>query len=227
MCKGNTFGLICHRNFRNSTQERKHLIEIASDKPFVKAAAAVSIFKNNQKLFPCNKKLFSEKYDTKIRTYALNELLGRPAPSMLNSNHLGIMLNEAKYGNFTRLDQILGFASTEKENEMIPIEQQLKMNSIMVNVLKAKGLDFDAIIAESAREKIQRSIQADENKRMEKQRKITKMKLNNQTKLGVVKSVPRKSDPIDDQEKRCKDARKIKTAKDHEHYRKSQRPTRI
>ena len=137
------------------------------------------------------------------------------------------MLNEAKYGNFTRLDQILGFASTEKENEMIPIEQQLKMNSIMVNVLKAKGLDFDAIIAESAREKIQRSIQADENKRMEKQRKITKMKLNNQTKLGVVKSVPRKSDPIDAQEKRCKDARKIKTAKDHEHYRKSQRPTRI
>ena len=228
ICKGNTFCVICHRNLSNSAQTRKHLIEIASDKPFVKAAATVWIFKNNQKVFPCNKKLFSDKYDIKIRTYALNELLGRPAPSVLNPNHLGAMLAEAKVGNFTRLDQILGFTSTEeKENETHEMEQQVKMNNIMINILKAKGLDYAAIIDESARLKIAQSIKWDEYGRKEKKQKIAKMKLNNQRNLGTVKTVPQKSDPVDDQEKRCNDVGKIKTAKDHEHYRKSQRPPRI
>ena len=67
------------------------------------------------------------------------------------------------------------------------------------------------------------------NKRREKKQKISKMKLKNQRKLGAVaKSVPTKSSiETENQENGSSDSGKIKTAKDHEHYRKSKRPARI
>ena len=224
-------------NLSKTAQAKKNLIEIndfivAAHKPFVQAAASLSAFRNNPELFPRKKKLLPLKYELKIISYAMNELLGRPVPSVLNPNHLGAMLAEAKVGNFTRLDQILGFASTEtKENEILEMEQLIKMNKIMHNILKAKGLDYSAIIAESARIRIAGfkiwKNQRDDNARKEKQRRITKEKLNNQRILGDVKTVSPKSNPVVEQEKRSIDFGKIKTAKDHEHYRKSKRPTRI
>ena len=233
MCEGNTNCPICRPNMGKSVQERQILIELAADKPFVQLVATISVFRNNSKLFPSKKKkLLPLRYELKLITYAMNELLGRPVPSVLNQNHLVAMLAEAKVGNFARLDKILGFASTDgKEKEIHDMEHHVKMNNIMHKILKAKGLDYAAIIAESARIMVAVLIPLGEtrreNNRKEKQRKITKMKLNNQRKLGVVKTCPSRPDSVDNQDKRCQDAGKIKTAKDHEHYRKSQRPTRI
>ena len=237
MCKEQTFCLFCHGNLSKTEaskpfEARKHLIAIATDKPFVQAVATINVLKNHSKLFSFKKKILPLRYELKLITYAMNELLGRPVPSVLNPNHLFAMLAEARVGNFTRLDQILGFASTDtKENVRHEMEQAIKVNNIMHNILKAKGLNYAAIIDESAKiRKVSmelRSIQRDENGRKEKKQKITKMKLNNQRKLGAIKTAPPKSDPVDDQEKRCNDGGKIKTAKDHEHYRKSKRLTRI
>ena len=233
MCKGNTNCPICGQNMGKSVQERQHLIEIAADKPFVQVVATISVFRNNSKLFPCKKKrLLPLRYELKLITYAMNELLGRSVPSVLNPTHLGAMLAEAKVGNFARLDQILGFASNDgKEKEIHDMEYHFKMNNIMHKILKARGLDYAAIIAESARIKIAGSILLGgvrrDNNRKEKQQKITKMKLINQRNLGAVKTCPSRPDSVDNQVQRCKDDGKIKTAKDHEHYRKSQRPTRI
>ena len=128
------------------------------------------------------------------------------------------------------MDKTLGFIDNDgKEVEMIPLQQQQKMNDIMINVLKAQGLDFDAIIAETVRLHYETTKIESKNERKEKQRKISKMKLKNQRKLAVVaKPVPTKSDPeVENQENGSSDFGKIKTAKDHQHYRKSKRPTRL
>ena len=63
----------------------------------------------------------------------------------------------------------------------------------------------------------------------EKKQKIRKMKLKSQRKLSAVnKTAPTKSTAKEpDREKVSIAPSKIKTAKDHEHYRKSKRPTRI
>ena len=88
----------------------------------------------------------------------------------------------------------------------------------MINILEAKGIDFYSYI-----ERI--FIEIYEETRIEKKQKISKMKLKNQRKLGAVtKTVPPKSTEVETEEK---GSRKIKTAKDHEHYRKSKRPARL
>ena len=225
MCRKNSFCHNCHGNIRKTLQARQQLVNLLSNKQFVWAVVNNSTLKLHPEMFPGKKQLISEKYDVKLKTFALNEFLGRPVPNVID---LSMIQQEALKGQFTRLDKTLGFVDNDgKEVEMIPLEQQQKMNEIMVNILKAQGLDFDAIIAETARlirEEIERSSKKD---RKEKKRKISKMKLKNQRKLGVVaKPVPTKSDPDAENQENGSNG-KIKTAKDHEHYRKSKRPTRI
>ena len=61
------------------------------------------------------------------------------------------MMEEPTAQKLARLDKILGFVDNEgKEIEIIRLEQQLKMNDIMVDILKKRGLDFEAAIAEAA-----------------------------------------------------------------------------
>ena len=225
MCRKNSFCHNCHGNIRKTLQARQQLVNLLSNKQFVWAVVNNSTLKLHPGIFPGKKQLISEKYDVKLKTFALNEFLGRPVPNVID---LSMIQQEALKGQFTRLDKTLGFVDNDgKEVEMISLEQQQKMNDIMINILKAKGLDFDDIIAETARlirEELNRSSKKD---RKDKKRKISKMKLKNQRKLGVVaKPVPTKSDPDAENQENGSNG-KIKTAKDHEHYRKSKRPTRI
>ena len=225
MCRKNSFCHNCHGNIRKTLQARQQLVNLISNKQFVWAVINNSTLKLHPEMFPGKKQLISEKYDVKLKTFALNEFLGRPVPNVID---LSMIQQEALKGQFTRLDKTLGFVDNDgKEVEMISLEQQQKMNDIMINILKAEGLDFDDIIAETARlirEELNRSSKKD---RKDKKRKISKMKLKNQRKLGVVaKPVPTKSDPDAENQENGSNG-KIKTAKDHEHYRKSKRPTRL
>ena len=227
MCRKNSFCPNCHGNMGQTVQARQQLAYLLNDKEFVLAYVNNSNLKQRPEMYPGKEKLLSAKYDVKLKTFALNEFLGRPVPNNY-VNDLSVIQEEALKGQFTRLDKTLGFVDNDgKEVEMISLEKQQKMNDIMINILKAEGLDFDDIIAETARlirEELNRSSKKD---RKDKKRKISKMKLKNQRKLGVVaKPVPTKSDPDAENQENGSNG-KIKTAKDHEHYRKSKRPTRI
>ena len=221
MSRKNSFCPYSHRYIGKAVQARNQLDDIMTNKPFVMAMVEIDMV-NSLHEFVQNsthkkigdEKLLSDKYWTRIETYALNELLGRPVPNVINLNY---MLDEARYGRFTRLDKILGFVDNEG-TEMASLQQQMKMNDIMINILEAKGIDFYSYI-----ERI--FIEIYEETRIEKKQKISKMKLKNQRKLGAVtKTVPPKSTEVETEEK---GSRKIKTAKDHEHYRKSKRPARL
>ena len=60
------------------------------------------------------------KYDVKLKTSALNELLGGPVPNIIN---LEIIQEEARVGQFAELDKTLGFIDNDgKEVEMLPVE---------------------------------------------------------------------------------------------------------
>ena len=227
MCRNNSFCGNCHGNIGKTLQARQQLINILSNKQFVWAVVNNSTLKLHPEMFPGKRQLISDKYDVKLKTFALNEFLERPVPNVID---LSVIQQEALRGQFARLDKTLGFVDNDsKEVEMIPLQQQQKMNDIMINILKAQGLDFDAIIAETVRLHFETTEIESNNDRKEKKRKISKMKLKNQRKLGAVaKSDPTKSDPEVENQKVCRsDFGKIKTAKDHEHYRKSKRPTRI
>ena len=227
MCRKNSFCHNCRGNIRKTLQVRQQLVNLLSNKQFVWSVVNNSTLKLHPEMFPGKKQLISEKYDVKLKTFALNEFLGRPVPNVID---LSIIQQEALKGQFTRLDKTLGFIDNDgREVEMIPLQQQQKMNDIMINVLKAQGLDFDAIIAETVRLHYETTKIESKNERKEKQRKISKMKLKNQRKLAVVaKPVPTKLDPeAENQENGSSDFGKIKTAKDHQHYRKSKRPTRL
>ena len=132
-----------------SQLETRNRPRILRDKPFVEALVNICIIKNLPDFHLYYKHLFSSKYryDVKITTYALNELLGRPVPNVINVD----MMEEPTAQKLARLDKILGFVDNEgKEIEIIRLEQQLKMNDIMVDILKKRGLDFEAAIAEAA-----------------------------------------------------------------------------
>ena len=221
MSRKNRFCPYSHRNIGKGVQARNQLDDIANNKPFVMAMVEIDnlelLQKTNDKMIG-DEKLLSEKYWTRFETFALNELLGRPVPNVIN---LDYMLEEAMSGDFTRLDKTLGFVDNEgNQVEMAPIEQHWKMNDIMMNILEAKGVIFYSLI-----ERI--SIDIYETTQLQKKQKISKMKLKNQRKLGAVtKTVPQKSTK-ESEEKDSTTRSKIKTAKDHEHYRKSQRPARL
>ena len=223
MCRKNSFCPNCHGNIGKTVQARLQLVNILSNKQFALAAASISNLKKTPQMYRGKKQLLSAKYELQLKSFALNEMLGRPVPNVFN---LSAILEEALKGQFARLDKTLGFIDNDgNEIEIIPIERQQKMNEIMINILKAKGLDFDAIINETSRLHLEALETDSKNERKEKKRKISKMKLENQRKLGAVaKSVPTKSGfAVENQENEGK----TKTAKDHEHYRKSKRPARI
>ena len=219
-----------HRYISKTETERvTKQTEIMINNPFFMAVVRIYFVKLAPNKFPrCQKDLLSAKYEVRLKTYALNELLGRPVPSVIS---LKLIFEEAKAGNFTSLDKILGFVDDKgNEVEMIPLEQQQKMNDIMIKVLKAQGLDFDAYIEEIAHLVTMRIHERRKINLQEKKHKISKMKLKNQRKLGAVsKTVSTKSasKEVENGEKASSAPIKIKTAKDHEHYRKSKRPTRI
>ena len=222
MARKNRFSPYSHRNIRKGVQARNDLDDIANNKPWVMAMVEIDMLeplqKTNLKKIG-DEKLLSEKYWTRFETFALNELLGRPVPNVIN---LYYMLEEAMSGDFTRLDKTLGFVDNEgKEVEMASLEQQYKMNDIMMKILEAKGVVFYSLIYRI-------SIDIYEETEWRKKQKIRKLKLQNQRKLGAVtKTVSQKSSCKESEEKGSTTRRKIKTAKDHEHYRKSQRPARL
>ena len=232
MCRKNSFCPNCHGNIGKTVQARLQLVNILRNKQFVMGAASNLSLKQVEEMYPGKKKLLSAKYDLKLKTLALNEMLGRPVQNVID---LSAIQEDALRGRFARLDKTLGFIDNDgNEIEMVPLERQQKMNEIMINILKAQGLDFDAIIAETARLHLESLDDLSNKDRKEKKRKISKMKLKNQRKLGAVakpvptKSVPKKSDfDAVNNENGSNDSGKIKTAKDHEHYRKSKRPARI
>ena len=217
MCGKNSLCLACQK----SNEKKTRVVGIVEDKQFVQAVSCIYIFKQYPNKYPCNKQLLTERYETKLKTYALNELLGRPVPNVV---HVGAILAQAKVGRFEMLDATLGFVDNEEvENEM-PLEQQMKMNDIMINILKSQGLDFNEIIAVTAKIKLQKAKLVDK----EKKKIITKLKLKNQQKLGNVEKPeqsPSESKMVPAKE--TNDSGKIKTAKDFEHYRKTKRPNRI
>ena len=225
MCRKNSFCGKCHGNISQTVQSRAQLFNVLNNNPFVYAYAGNSTLKQFPDMYASKKQLISDKYDVKLKTFALNELLGRPVPIVVD---LDAIMEEALRGQFAKLDKTLGFIDNDgKEVEMIPLEQQQKMNNIMINVLKSQGLDFDAIIMETTNLKLMAIDHLSKNERKEKKQKISKLKLKNQRKLGAVaKPVPTKTDPETGNQENCNNG-KIKTAKDHEHYRKSKRPTRI
>ena len=132
-----------HRNVGRFIEAKKHLNEIMAYNPFVMAIVSLDAMQLYPDLYPeeiGDDRLLSDKYFTKLEAYALNELLRRPVPNVINLNSIQ---EEARMGKFARLDEILGFIDNEgNELEMIPIEQQSKMNEIMIDILKAQGLDF-------------------------------------------------------------------------------------
>ena len=141
MCRKNSFCHNCHGNIRKTLQARQQLVNLLSNKQFVWAVVNNSTLKLHPEMFPGKKQLISEKYDVKLKTFALNEFLGRPVPNVID---LTVIHQEALRGQFARLDKTLGFVDNDgKEVEMIPLQQQQKMNDIMINVLKVQGLDFD------------------------------------------------------------------------------------
>lgn len=218
MCR-NPFCFNHHRNVEKTTQARLRLAEIVDGKQFLNAVANISIWKETPKYHPCDNKLFCAKYEERLTTFALNEVLGRPVPNVIN---LYYMLEEASTGDFARLDKTLGFVDNEgKEVEMAPLEQQYKMNDIMMKILEAKGVVFYSLIYRI-------SIDIYEETQLQKKQKIRKLKLQNQRQLGAVtKTVSQKSSCKESEENGSTTRSKIKTAKDHEHYRKSQRPARL
>ena len=226
MCRKNSFCPNCHGNIGKTVQARLQLVNVLSNKQFVFAAASISNLKKNPQMYRGKKQLLSAKYELQLKSFALNEMLGRPVPAVIE---LSSMLEEALKGQFARLDKTLGFIDNHgKEVETIPLERQQKMNDIMINILKAKGLDFDALVNTTSSLHLEALETDSKNKRKEKKQKISKMKLKNQRKLGAVaRPVPTKSSPEAENQENGSDLGKIKTAKDHEHYRKSKRPARI
>ena len=224
MCQ-NPFCFNHHRNVEKTNLARMRLAEIVDGKQFLNAVANISIWKETPKQHPCDSNLFCAKYEERFKTFALNEVLGRPVPNVIN---LHAIVEEARIGNFNRLDQTLGFTDNNGEElEVPPFKQQLKMNSIMMNIVNTQGLNYDAIIMELMKAKYRQMTIRMKEFRKEKKNKIRKMKLNNQRKLGAVtKSVSEKSTQSQ-AEAQANDVCRTKTAKDFEHYRKSKRPTRI
>ena len=224
MCQ-NPFCFNHHRNVEKTTQARLRLAEIVDGKQFLNAVANISIWKLDPKYHPCDDKLFCAKYEERLETFALNEVLGRPAPNVIN---LHAIVAEARTGDFNRLDHTLGFTDINGEELEVPtFEHQLKINSIMKNIVNTQGLNYDAIIMELMKSKYRQMTKGFKELRKEKKNKIRKMKLNSQRKLGAItKSVSEKS-TRNEAEATANDSGKTKTAKDFEHYRKSKRPTRI
>ena len=207
MCQ-NPFCFNHHRNVEKTTQARLRLAEIVDGKQN-----------------PCDNKLFCAKYEERLKTFALNEVLGRPVPNVINLNAI---VAEARTGNFNRLDQTLGFTDSKGEELEVPtFEQQLKMNSIMKNIVNTQGLNYDAIIMELMRSKYRQMTRSFKKFRKEKKNKIRKMKLNSQRKLGAITESVSEKSTRNEAESHANDFGKTKTAKDFEHYRKSKRPTRI
>ena len=211
----------CHKNKDQDILTPSAIEQICDENQFVDVYSYLSLLKEYPKYFYGDnyEKLFSEKYDVRLKTLAMNEFLGRPVPNVIDLPSIFI---DAMDGDFTRFDKILGFVNGE-EIENAPFKQQLKINEIMLKVLKAQGTDFDLIlkaIRNFKKEGI--AIFAIEGIR-KKKRRITKRKLRNQRKLGAVEK--------NDAKKSVQDSNKAnysgKTAKDFEHYRKSKRPIRI
>ena len=144
MCRKNSFCPNCHGNIGKTVQARLQLVNVLSNKQFVFAAASISNLKQHGGMYRGKKQLLSAKYELQLKSFALNEMLGRPVPAVIE---LSSMLEEALKGQFARLDKTLGFIDNDgKEVETIPLERQQKMNEIMINILKAKGLDFEALV---------------------------------------------------------------------------------
>ena len=153
MCR-NKFNSMCPQCKKNN-ENRLQVALLVEDKQYVKAFRALYIFKQYPKKYPCNKKLLTAKYEVKLKAFALNELLDRPVPYVV---YLGAELAAAKYGKFERLDATLGIDSSKSDEDdelMKELERQVKMNDIMINILKARGLDFDEIIAVAAKMKLE------------------------------------------------------------------------
>ena len=221
----------CHKNSDVDFQLAQVTIrQICDENQFVNVFVLLSLMKEEPTLFrtivPTDERLLCAKYDVRLKTLAMNELLGRPVPKVIN---LKALFAEAIEGKFSRFDKILGFVNDDDEEiEMLPFEKQLQMNVIMLKLLKAKGTDFDLILGAIKNFKIEGMVRMGFKKIEEKKRRITKMKLSSQRKLRAVVNDSDKSVQVDlDDSKKANDSGKIKTAKDFEHYRKSKRPTRI
>ena len=212
----------CHKNKNQDILTPSTMEQICDEKQFVDVYAYLSLLKEYPRLYPKYEKLFSEKYDVRLKTLAMNEFLGRSVPNVIDFSSIFI---DAMDGNFTRLDKILGFVKNGEEIEIPPLKQQLQINEIMSKLLKAKGTDF-GLIVEAIRNFKKESIAiiVIEEKR-ETKRRLSKMKLKNQRKLGAVEK--NDADKSAQDSKKANDSGKIKTAKDFEHYRKSKRPIRI
>ena len=228
MCSEESYCPRCHKNKETDFIRQGAMQQICDEKQFVNAVVDLTLLKQYPKLFPSDKRLFCAKYDVMLKTLAMNEFLGRPVPNVIN---LRAMMEEAAEGDFSRLDKILGFQNdNDEEMERAQFLKQLRMNDIMMKLLKAKGLDFDMTIKAIAKFKMESMTITAKAEKREKKRKITKMKLKTQRKLGaVVKTSPEKSvqGELEDPDKGCNDSGKPKTAKYYRHYKKSKRPTRI
>ena len=194
--------------------------------PFVEAIGIVSAMIDYSHRILLDSKLFSKKYLIKLETFAMNELLGRPAPRVLT---LKPMVFEASWGNYEDLDQVLGLADTSgKEDQELCESQELKMHTVMNDVLMAQGKDFYAIVDAIGKyycrmefDKIFAMRQKDELKK--KTFEVDLQKFYKNLFESAEKPSETKTTDADSNSR----SSKAKNAKDFEHYRKTKRPARL
>ena len=173
-------------------------------------------------------KLFEEKYVVRFETFALNELLDRPTPQVMDHYLTSSLIEVRDDGNSRNLDRLLGFVDDYGNKiSLQPLSEQKRMNDIMEKILHAKGKDFHAITQAIYKMKLG-ILSKTISKRSKKKSKKIKQKLNVQQfieskEIEESNLRKRKSEQPDENPT----ATKVKTAKDFEHYRKTQRPARL
>ena len=96
--------------FRSCTEQHQFLnscLELMSMNPFLDTLTLLYFLRDTSD--EPEKEIYGEKYFIRFETFAMNEMLGRPTPKVLDMN--GFLLDSLK-GNSDNLDRVLGFADS-------------------------------------------------------------------------------------------------------------------
>ena len=206
----------------------KDSIELMYAHPFLEGIGIVLAMIRYRKKVRCDSKLLSLKYKTKLSTFAMNELLGRPAPRV---STLKPMIFEARQGNYEDLDHVLGFVDSDgKEIQGQSVSQQRKMHDVMDGVLSAQGKEFYAIvdcIAEYYCMVFDKFFAKKESQKKEAKKKAFEVDLQKFYENLFKSAVKPSEAKTTNDTKKSNEPSKTKSAKDFEHYRKTKRPARL
>ena len=212
--------------FRSCTEQHQFLnscLELMSMNPFLDTLTLLYFLRDTSD--EPEKEIYGEKYFIRFETFAMNEMLGRPTPKVLDMN--GFLLDSLK-GNSDNLDRVLGFA----DSSLPPLSDQLRMNDIMKKILHAKGKDFRAIVVtltvyrtDLFYEKLDQITKAKSRKIRQKENYQSFLEYQKLSKRNERADSTKKRKPEETDENAT--VGQVKKAKDFEHYRKNQRPARL